>query len=404
MLKGKKILLAISGSIAAYKSALLTRLLVKEGAEVKIIMTEAAQDFITPLTLSTLSKNPVLSDFVKDKTGMWNNHVDLGLWADVMIVAPATANVLAKCAQGICDSLLQATYLSARCPVLFAPAMDLDMYQHPSTQNNLKLLQSFGNTIIPSEHGELASGLVGQGRMAEPENIVAFLAAMFTPVQPLAGIKAIVTAGPTYEAIDPVRYIGNHSTGKMGYAIAESLADQGAEVTLVSGPSKLSLEHPRVNLVKVRSAQQMFEATQAQFEEARIVVLAAAVADFTPKTVADQKIKKKEGQEGMQIELVRTVDIAQTLGGVKKDNQVITGFAMETQDELVNAKRKLEKKNFDMIVLNSLNEKGAGFGHDTNKVTIIERGKDAVNQLPLKSKKEVAADIADLITQKIKSK
>lgn len=403
MLKGKKILLAISGSIAAYKSALLTRLLVKEDAEVKIIMTEAAKTFITPLTLATLSKNPVLSDFVKDETGTWNNHVDLGLWADAMVIAPASANTLAKCAQGLCDNLLQATYLSARCPVFFAPAMDLDMYQHPSTQHNIKLLKSFDNKVIPSEHGELASGLIGQGRMAEPEHIVKYLNDFFTSnlAKPLIGKKAIVTAGPTYEAIDPVRYIGNHSTGKMGYAIAESLGEQGAEVTLVSGPSKLELSHPNVKVVRVTSAQQMYEATRQHFDEASIVVLAAAVADFTPKTVADQKIKKKEGQEGVQLELTRTVDIAQTLGEIKRNDQVITGFAMETQNELANAQGKLERKNFDMIVLNSLNEKGAGFGHDTNKVTIIERGKEVVNQLPLKSKKEVAYDIVKFIEEKL---
>ncbi|OJJ16198.1 phosphopantothenoylcysteine decarboxylase [marine bacterium AO1-C] len=404
MLQGKKIILAVSGSIAAYKSALLVRLLVKQQAEVRVIMTEKAQTFITPLTLATLSKNPVLSDFVKDNTGLWNNHVDLGLWADVMIIAPATSNTLAKCAQGLCDNLLQATYLSARCPVFFAPAMDLDMYQHPATLHNLKLLESFGNQIIPSEHGELASGLVGQGRMAEPEHIVKFLEDFFSKQSgTLKGKKAIVTAGPTYEAIDPVRFIGNHSTGKMGYAIAESLANQGAEVTLVSGPSKLQLAHPQVEITRVTSAQQMYEATREKFDEANIVVLAAAVADFTPKVVADQKIKKKEGQEQMQIELVRTIDIAQTLGKIKKAGQVITGFAMETENALANAQSKLDRKNFDMIVLNSLNEKGAGFGHDTNKVTIIERGKEDYEEWPLKSKKEVANGIVKLIIGKLNS-
>ena len=406
MLKGKKIIVAISGSIAAYKSALLVRLLIKQQAEVKVIMTEKAKTFITPLTLATLSKKPVLSDFIKDDTGVWNNHVDLGLWADVMLVAPATSNTLAKCAQGLCDNLLLATYLSARCPVFFAPAMDLDMYQHPATLHNIKLLESYGNQVIPSEHGELASGLVGQGRMAEPEHIVKFLEDFFTSqsLQALKGKKAIVTAGPTYEAIDPVRFIGNHSTGKMGYAIAESLANQGAEVTLVSGPSRLDLVHPQVEVVRVKSAQQMYEATKAKFEEASIIVLAAAVADFTPKVVADQKIKKKSGQDGMQIELVRTVDIAQTLGTIKRDDQIITGFAMETENALVNAQGKLERKNFDMIVLNSLNDKGAGFGHDTNKVTIIERGKEGYQELPLKSKKEVANDIVRLIVEKLTSK
>lgn len=405
MLQGKKIILAVSGSIAAYKSALLTRLLVKQGAEVRIIMTEVAKTFITPLTLSTLSKNPVLSDFVKGDTGTWNNHVDLGLWADVIVVAPATAHTLAKCAQGLCDNLLQATYLSARCPVMFAPAMDLDMYQHPATQHNIELLQKFGNHIIPSEHGELASGLIGQGRMAEPVHIVSYLENFFldniAASPSLKGKQAIVTAGPTYEPIDPVRYIGNHSTGKMGYAIAEALGEEGALVTLVSGPSKLELSHPNINVVKVTSAQQMYEATRSKFDDAQVVVLAAAVADFTPKSVADQKIKKKAGQEGMQLELVRTIDIAQTLGEVKRTDQVITGFAMETQNELANAQSKLERKNFDMIVLNSLNEKGAGFGYDTNKVTIIERGKEQVEKLPLKTKKEVAKDIVRLIAKKL---
>lgn len=405
MLQGKKIILAVSGSIAAYKSALLTRLLVKQGAEVQIIMTEVAKTFITPLTLSTLSKNPVLSDFVKDDAGTWNNHVDLGLWADVIVVAPATAHTLAKCVHGLCDNLLQATYLSARCPVMFAPAMDLDMYQHPATQHNIELLKKFGNHIIPSEHGELASGLIGPGRMAEPAHIVNYLENFFSDniatSLSLKGKQAIVTAGPTYEPIDPVRYIGNHSTGKMGYAIAEALGEEGAIVTLVSGPGKLELSHPNINVVKVTSAQQMYKATRSKFDDAQVVVLAAAVADFTPKSVADQKIKKKAGQEGMQLELVRTIDIAQTLGEIKRADQVITGFAMETQNELANAQSKLERKNFDMIVLNSLNEKGAGFGHDTNKVTIIERGKEQVEKLPLKTKKEVAKDIVRLITKKL---
>ncbi|MEO1653096.1 MAG: bifunctional phosphopantothenoylcysteine decarboxylase/phosphopantothenate--cysteine ligase CoaBC [Bacteroidota bacterium] len=398
MLAGKKILLAVSGSIAAYKSALLVRLLVKAQAEVQVIMSEPASEFITPLTLSTLSKNPVHIDFVRDKSGTWNNHVDLGLWADLMVVAPATSNTLAKCAQGLCDNLLTAAYLSAKCPVFFAPAMDRDMYLHPATQNNLRLLKSYGNTIIPSGEGELASGLEGQGRMAEPEEIMEWIQQYFAQTEEsfLQGKKVLVTAGPTQEAIDPVRFISNHSSGKMGYALAEQAAEWGAEVYLVSGPSHLDISHPRIQKIPVRSAQEMFEASQEVFPSCDLAVLSAAVADFTPIEVASQKIKKQAGQDGMQIELKRTVDIAQTLGEQKGEQQLLLGFALETQNELENAQRKLKKKNFDLIVLNSLQDKGAGFGHDTNKSTLIDR-QDNIEPLPLQSKKELARDILNAL-------
>lgn len=394
MLAGKKILLAVSGSIAAYKSALLVRLLVKAQAEVQVIMSEPASEFITPLTLSTLSKNPVHIDFIRDKSGTWNNHVDLGLWADLMLIAPATSNTLGKCAQGLCDNLLTATYLSAKCPVYFAPAMDRDMYLHPATQHNLHLLAQFGNTIIPSGKGELASGLEGQGRMAEPEEMMQWLQAHFSSENGdfLKGKQVLVTAGPTQEAIDPVRFISNHSSGKMGYALAEQAAHWGAKVYLVSGPTNLEPKHPSIEKISVRSAQEMYEASQKVFPDCGLSILSAAVADFTPQEVADQKIKKQAGQDSMQIHLKKTVDIAQTLGTQKKPGQLLVGFALETQNELENARKKLKKKNFDLIVLNSLQDKGAGFGHDTNKATLIDR-EENVNELPLKSKKELAQDI-----------
>lgn len=392
MLKGKKIIIGICGSIAAYKSALLVRLLIKQEAEVKVIMTESASEFITPLTLSTLSKNPVLIDFVKDKTGTWNNHVELGLWADVVIIAPVSANSLAKCANGLCDNLLTAVYLSAKCPVFFVPAMDLDMYKHPSTQNNLKKLQSYGNQIIPSEFGELASGLVGEGRMAEPENIVEFLENFFQKAQKLTGKTVLITAGPTREAIDPVRFISNHSTGKMGYAIAEEIAQQGAKVILVSGHTYLDTKHPNIQKIDVESAQEMFEAAEKYFDKADVIVLSAAVADYTPKYKAAQKIKKQEGIQEMQLELTKTIDIAKTLGQKKSSSQLLIGFALETENELQNAMRKLESKNLDLIFLNSLNDSGAGFGHDTNRITAISRDGE-IKEFALKNKKEVAKDI-----------
>lgn len=398
MLKGRKILLGVSGSIAAYKAAMLTRLLVKEEAEVKIVMTPAALDFVTPLTFSTLSKNPVYTRFQKDDSGQWNNHVELGMWADAMVIAPATANTLGKMAHGLCDNLLMAVYLSARCPVFFAPAMDLDMMKHPATQENLSRLQSFGNKLLQPGFGELASGLIGVGRMAEPEEIIHQLNVHFVTSGSLKGKRALVTAGPTHEAIDPVRFIGNNSSGKMGYAIAEALASRGAKVDLVSGPTHITTHHPDVQVTHVTSAEEMYNACASIFPGADITVLSAAVADFRPVTKADQKIKKGEG--GLTLELTKTFDIASELGKIKKAGQVLVGFALETQNEKANAEKKLNAKNFDFIVLNSLNDSGAGFGHDTNKITII--GKDNVAQdFTLKSKKEVASDIVDVIQNSV---
>jgi phosphopantothenoylcysteine decarboxylase / phosphopantothenate---cysteine ligase len=397
MLKGKKIVLGVTGSIAAYKSAVLTRLLVKAEAEVKVIMTPSSKDFITPLTLSTLSKNPVLSDFIKDKTGQWNNHVELGLWADALIIAPASANAIAKMAHGLCDNLLLATYLSARCPVFLAPAMDLDMLKHPSTDSNIKKVLSYGNHIIAPEFGELASGLVGSGRMAEPETIVEYLDRFFSNHGRLSGKNVLVTAGPTYEAIDPVRFIGNHSSGKMGFAIAEALADEGATVNLVTGPTHQHTLHPAVNVKSVTSAEEMFNACQQLFPKTDITVLSAAVADYKPLVKADQKIKKKD--ETFTLELTKTHDIAAALGKMKSNGQVIVGFALETEQEQANALKKLESKNFDLIVLNSLNDKGAGFGHDTNKITIL--GREKSKTFELKTKKEVAHDIIEAIIEKM---
>ncbi|GAA0188222.1 bifunctional phosphopantothenoylcysteine decarboxylase/phosphopantothenate--cysteine ligase CoaBC [Fulvivirga kasyanovii] len=398
MLQGKKIILGVCGSIAAYKSALLVRLLVKEGAEVKVIMTASASDFITPLTLSTLSRNPVYSRFVKDDTSQWNNHVDLGLWADLMVIAPASANTLAKMANGLCDNLLLATYLSARCPVYIAPAMDLDMYMHPSTQRNLSLLKDYGNSIIDATHGELASGLVGQGRMAEPEEILQEVKSFFDKKKALTGKKVLITAGPTYEAIDPVRFIGNHSSGKMGYALAHHMALNGAQVTLVSGPSQQSVDHENIELVKVTSALEMYDACMQYFPDADIAILSAAVADYKPAHTADQKIKKKTNS--LTLELVKTQDIAASLGKLKKNGQFTVGFALETENELDNAQNKIKSKNFDLIVLNSLNDKGAGFGHDTNKISIIDK-QNNVRNFELKSKTDVAKDIINTIIEVI---
>jgi phosphopantothenoylcysteine decarboxylase/phosphopantothenate--cysteine ligase len=398
MLQGKKIVLGISGSIAAYKSAVLTRLLVKAGAEVKVVMTDSAKTFITPLTLSTLSKHPVLSEFIRDESGQWNNHVDLGLWADAMLIAPASANTIAKMASGRCDNLLMAVYLSARCPVFLAPAMDLDMLQHDATRENLKKITSFGNRILDPTYGELASGLIGTGRMAEPEEIVAELEDFFVNGNALKGKNVLVTAGPTHEAIDPVRFIGNHSSGKMGFAIAESLANHGAAVTLVSGPTSLHTSHPNVDVKKVMSAEEMYETCLAVFPKTDIAVLAAAVADYKPTVKADQKIKKKD--ETLTIELTKTRDIAASLGKLKQKDQVIVGFALETEHEQENALKKLESKNFDLIVLNSLKDAGAGFGHDTNKITLIDSNR-TIRSFELKSKKEAARDIVSAILDKI---
>ena len=401
MLKNKKILLGISGSIAAYKIAFLVRLLIKETAEIQVVMTQAAKEFITPLTLATLSKKPVLSEFVKDSTGTWNNHVDLGLWADVILIAPATAHTVAKCANGICDDLLTAVYLSAKCPVIFAPAMDLDMYKHPSTIENLQKLQSFGNQIIKSNFGELASGLVGEGRMAEPEELVNIITKHFSENLILKGKKVLITAGPTQEPIDPVRFISNHSTGKMGFAIADKFAKAGADVTLVSGQVALKSPDASINLIKVRSANEMYEITKMYFDEADIIILSAAVADYTPTVVTDKKIKKKE--DTFTIELTKTTDIAKMLGQIKRPEQLIVGFALETDNEVENAIGKIKSKNLDMIVLNSLQNVGAGFGHDTNKISIIRRDGSIVD-FELKSKQDVAMDIVNEIIFQLKVK
>lgn len=389
-----KVLLGISGSIAAYKAAHLTRLLIKKGAEVQVLMTPSAADFITPLTLSTLSKRPTLSD-VHSESG-WNNHVELGLWADAFVIAPATANTLAKLANGLCDNILSATYLSARCPVFVAPAMDVDMWHHPATQANLKKLQEHGVHLIPVEHGELASGLVGEGRMAEPEHIVAFLDHFFETqtTRPLQGKTALVTAGPTFEPLDPVRFLGNHSTGKMGIALAESLAAKGATVTLVLGPTHLRPKNPQVRVVEVDTAQEMLEACSKIYAQTDISVLAAAVADYRPKVFSSTKIKKKD--DDMSLELAKTVDIAATLGKEKTARQILVGFALETNNEAQNALLKLEKKNLDFIVLNSMNDQGAGFGHETNKIAILDRSGQE-KTFPLKNKTEVAEDIVEEI-------
>ena len=388
-LDGKKIILCITGSIAAYKAAFLVRLFVKANADVRVIMTPSACSFITPLTLSTLSKHEVHTE-VSDGNS-WNNHVELGLWADAMVVAPTTATTLAKMANGIADNMVVATYLSAKCPVFIAPAMDLDMWKHPSTLANIEKLTSYGNAIIPVGHGELASGLHGDGRMAEPEDIITFLEKAFSEEMDMAGKRILVTAGPTHEAIDPVRFIGNRSSGKMGVAIAEVCANRGAMVELVLGPSKLEVDHPGINCVRVQSAAEMYEAATKVFDDCDAGIMAAAVADYTPATVSDIKIKKKEGD--LNISLQRTKDIAGHLGSTKK-NQVLVGFALETNDEIANAKRKLQKKNMDFIVLNSLNDKGAGFQHDTNKIRIIKNSGDIL-EFELKSKKEVAEDIVN---------
>ncbi|MBK9225237.1 MAG: bifunctional phosphopantothenoylcysteine decarboxylase/phosphopantothenate--cysteine ligase CoaBC [Flavobacterium sp.] len=395
VLSGKKVVLGISGGIAAYKTASLVRLFIKAGAQVQVIMTPASKDFVTPLTLSTLSKNPVHSTFYNEEEdgAQWNNHVDLALWADFMLIAPATANTLSKMVNGNCDNLLIATYLSAKCPVYFAPAMDLDMYKHPSTIASFKALKAFGNTIIPAENGELASGLSGEGRMAEPENIIAFLEADLESKLPLKGKKILITAGPTYEAIDPVRFIGNHSSGKMGFDIAESAASFGAEVVLVSGPTHCKIKNTNIKLISVVSAQQMFDACHLYFDTVDVAIAAAAVADYRPKVVANQKIKKSDAN--FTIELEKTKDILESLGKSKK-NQFLIGFALETENEIENAKAKIQKKNLDLIVLNSMNDEGAGFGKSTNKITFIDKH-FTIEQMQLKSKEEVAADIINKI-------
>ncbi|WP_396141627.1 bifunctional phosphopantothenoylcysteine decarboxylase/phosphopantothenate--cysteine ligase CoaBC [Flavobacterium sp.] len=395
VLSGKKIVLGVSGGIAAYKTATLVRLFIKAGAHVQVIMTPASKDFVTPLTLSTLSKNPVHSTFYneEDDNAQWNNHVELGLWADLMLIAPATANTLSKMVNGNCDNLLIATYLSAKCPVYFAPAMDLDMHKHPSTVASFHTLKQFGDIIIPAETGQLASGLSGEGRMAEPENILAFLENDLESKLPLIGKKILVTAGPTYEAIDPVRFIGNHSSGKMGFDIAESAANYGAEVILISGPTHLNTINSVINLIRVTSAKEMYDACHEYFNSVDVAICAAAVADYKPKFVAEQKIKKTEAS--LIIELEKTEDILASLGKIKQ-NQFLIGFALETENEIENAKLKIQKKNLDLIVLNSLQDEGAGFGKATNKITFIDKD-FIVEPMDLKSKELVANDIMNKV-------
>jgi len=393
-LAGKHIILGVTGSIAAYKAAILTRLLIKEGAEVKVIMTPLAKEFITPLTLATLSKNPILVDFFNPENGGWNSHVDLGLWADLFLIAPASANTMAKMASGVADNLLLTTYLSARCPVMLAPAMDMDMYSHPATQKNIQILKSYGNIFVEAATGELASGLSGKGRMEEPENILQHVVNLFLAANRFNGYKVLITSGPTYEPIDPVRFIGNYSSGKMGTAIATAIAQQGAQVTFITGPAAVEPQHPSVKIVRVKTASEMLEQAKNEFDSCQVAILAAAVADFAPANTSTDKIKR--GKENLDLQLEPTTDIAETLGKMKRQNQIIVGFALETHNEVENAIDKLTRKNLDIIVLNSLNDAGAGFGHNTNKITLIDRnGKQ--KSFELKPKSEVAQDIANAI-------
>ena len=398
MLKGKHIILGISGGIAAYKAVSLLRLFVKAGADVQVVITPAGKEFITPVTLSALSGHPVISEFFTANTGSWNSHVDLGLWADAVVIAPATASTIAKMANGVADNMLITTYLSAKAPVFIAPAMDLDMFAHPSTQRNLDWLRSYGNHIIEPASGELASHLIGKGRMEEPEQIFKVVADFLTCRKDMEGKKVMITAGPTYEKIDPVRFIGNYSSGKMGYALAEECAERGAEVVLISGPVSIKAHHPSIKVMSVESAQQMHDAALSAFADSDAAIMCAAVADYAPVVVAEKKIKREKDDIPV-IELKKNPDIAAALGKIKKPGQMLVGFALETDNEMANAQSKLERKNLDMIVLNSLADKQAGFGVDTNKVTIIEKdGK--VHSYEVKPKKEVAADIVDLITAK----
>ena len=399
MIRGKKILLGVTGSIAAYKAAMLVRLLVKEGAEVKVVMTDSAKTFVTPLTFSVLSGNPVASVFANQETGEWTNHVELGLWADVMVIAPASANTIGKMAGGISDNVLLAAYLSARCPVFISPAMDLDMWKHPSTLKNIERLKSYGNNVINPATGELASGLTGEGRMEEPENILHHLKKFFSEDSPLLNKKVLVTAGPTYENIDPVRFIGNRSSGKMGFAIADELAARGAIVTLVTGPTSQILKNNSVRRIDIESAKEMFDACLQNADAMDVIVMAAAVADYKPESPSSQKIKKQNNS--LTISLTGTDDILETLGKRKKNGQVLAGFALETSNELENAKEKLSKKNLDFIVLNSLNDKGAGFNHDTNRIRIIDK-EAGVKEFDLKSKSEVARDVVNTIVEHLK--
>ena len=392
-LQGKKILLCVTGSIAVYKSVVFVRLLIKAGAEVRVIMTKGAQDFVTPLTFSTLSKNKTLTDLFQE--GNWENHVMLGRWADVMIVAPASCNTIAKMAHGICDNLLLAVYLSSKCPVLIAPAMDEDMWRNPATKKNIQILKQNGNEFLPVNNGELASGLHGEGRMAEPEEMITYLEDFFAKEKKLTGRKALVTAGPTYEALDPVRFIGNHSSGKMGVAIAEELLMNGAQVHLVLGPSSLGVDG-KITTERVTSAEEMYAAVMRDFKSYDIIVMAAAVADYAPKNKSQQKIKKETGD--FSVELIKTKDILFEAGKIKSGMQTLVGFALETENEKENAIKKLSKKNADLIVLNSLNDEGAGFGSDTNKITIFDKNNKEYN-FPAKTKKEVASDIINTIIQ-----
>ena len=394
-LQGKKIVLGITGSIAAYKAAVLIRLLIKQGAEVQVVITPAGKEFITPITLSALTSKPVISEFFAQRDGSWHSHVTLGQWADAMLIAPATASSIGKMAHGIADNMLITTYLSMKAPVFIAPAMDLDMFAHPSTTENLNTLRHYGNHIIEPAEGELASHLVGKGRMEEPENIVAYLESYFAKTEELAGKRIVITAGPTYEKIDPVRFIGNYSSGKMGFALAEECAARGAEVTLVAGPVQLNTIHPNIHRIDIESCEEMYDATTEAFKGANAGILCAAVADFTPEITADTKIKR-EGDE-LVLRLKPTHDIAATLGKMKQPHQFLVGFALETNDEMKNAQKKLHRKNLDFIVLNSLSDAGAGFRHDTNKITIIN--KEHAKEYPLKPKSEVAKDIIDELVQ-----
>jgi phosphopantothenoylcysteine decarboxylase/phosphopantothenate--cysteine ligase len=398
MLTGKKILLGITGSIAAYKIPLLVRLLKKDGADVRVVMTPSARDFVTPLTLSTLSGNPVLTHGFDEKTGKWDSHVELGLWADLMVVAPASANTMAKMAYGMADNYLLTVCLSAKCPIMFAPAMDLDMYKHQATQQNIKTLIERGCIFVAPSSGELASGLCGEGRMEEPQKIYERIKAFFQTKRNFTGKKVLITAGPTYEAIDPVRFIGNHSSGLMGIEIARAFADQGADVTLVLGPSNISPNRNNIKLLPVTSAKEMYDAVMTFFPKTDIAVLSAAVADFRPETAADQKIKKNPDNDTLTLKLVKTDDILKSVGSKKTDNQVVVGFALETENGLDNAKKKLHTKNIDLIVLNEMNESGVGFKTKTNKVSIITKD-DKVTEFDLKPKNEVALDVLDAIYQ-----
>ena len=401
MLTGKKILIGITGSIAAYKIPLLVRLLKKDGADVRVVMTPSAKDFVTPLTLSTLSGNPVISHGFDEKTGKWESHVELGLWADLFVIAPASANTIAKIAHGMADNYLLTVCLSAKCPIMFAPAMDLDMYKHQATQCNIKTLVERGNVFIAPSSGELASGLCGEGRMEEPKEIYEKIKTFFQTKQRFKGKKILVTAGPTYEAIDPVRFIGNHSSGLMGVEIARAFADQGAEVTLILGPSSINPNRKNITVLPITSAKEMYNATMTFFPKSDVAVLSAAVADFRPEIVADQKIKKNPDEDTLTLKLVKTDDILKTIGSQKKDNQLVVGFALETENGLTNAKKKLHTKNIDIIVLNEMNEAGVGFKTKTNKITVITKN-DVIHEFDLKPKNEVASDLTNVIYQYMK--